>query len=78
MNEFKAFLNSLSAQGINIAELKPYNMKVEHIKENVILYMKNYKGNKIVSINTRLRALRSFFNFLYKHKCLLQNRSAEL
>lgn len=33
MNEFKAFLNSLSAQGINIAELKPYNLTEEHIKE---------------------------------------------
>jgi len=73
MNEFKAFLNSLSAQGINIAELKLYNMTEEHIKENVILYMKNYKGNRIVSINTRLRALRSFFNFLYKHKHIPKN-----
>jgi len=68
MNEFKAFLKSLSAQGINIAELKPYNITDEHLKENVILYMKNYKEKKIVSINTRLRALRAFFNFLYKHK----------
>ncbi|GAA0323239.1 tyrosine-type recombinase/integrase [Oceanobacillus oncorhynchi subsp. oncorhynchi] len=73
MNEFKAFLNSLSAQGINIAELKPYNFTEEHIKENVILYMKNYKGNKVVSINTRLRALRAFFNFLYKHKHVPKN-----
>lgn len=73
MNELKAFLNSLSAQGISIAELKPYNITEEHIKENVILYMKNYKGNKTVSINTRLRALRSFFNFLYNHKHIPRN-----
>ncbi len=73
MNEYKAFLNSLSEQGIDLSVLKPYNVTEEHIQENVILYMKNYKGNKIVSINTRLRALRSFFNFLYKHKHLPKN-----
>ncbi|TWI56082.1 integrase/recombinase XerD [Halalkalibacter nanhaiisediminis] len=73
LNEFKACLNQLSQQGIDIAVLKPYNVTDEHIKENVILYMKNYKGNRVVSINTRLRALRSIYNFLHKHKHIPQN-----
>lgn len=73
LNEFKAFLSQLSQQGIDITILKPYNVTEEHIKENVILYMKNYKGNRVVSINTRLRALRSIFNFLSKHKHIPQN-----
>ncbi|MTH53534.1 tyrosine-type recombinase/integrase [Bacillus mangrovi] len=73
LNEFKAFLNLLSSQGIDISNLKPFNVTEEHIKENVILFMKNYKGNRVVSINTRLRALRSLFNFLYKHKHISQN-----
>lgn len=73
LNEFKAFLNSLTEQGIVIADLKPYNVTEEHIKENVILYMKNYKGNRIVSINTRLRALRSLFNFLHNQQHIPRN-----
>lgn len=32
-NKFKAFLNSLTAKGISIAKLKPYDMTEEHIKE---------------------------------------------
>jgi integrase/recombinase XerD len=73
LNEFKAFLNSLSEQGIDLAILKPYNVTDEHIKDNVILYMKNYKGNRVVSINTRLRALRSLFNYLHKQKYIPHN-----
>lgn len=73
LNEFNAFLSSLSEQEIDLTKLKPVNITEEHIKENVILYMKNYKGNRIVTINTRLRALRSIFNFLYKHKYIRHN-----
>ncbi|TXC89882.1 tyrosine-type recombinase/integrase [Metabacillus litoralis] len=73
LNEFNAFLNQLRGQGIDTTLLKPYNVTEEHIKENVILYMRNYKGNRIVSINTRLRALRSFFNFLYNQKQIPNN-----
>ncbi|MFE8695966.1 tyrosine-type recombinase/integrase [Cytobacillus sp. FJAT-53684] len=72
-NEYKAFLNHLSDQGIDISVLKPFNVTEEHIKDNVILYMKNYKGNRVVSINTRLRALRSIFNFLCNHKHIPHN-----
>lgn len=73
LNEFNAFLSSLSEQGFDLTKLKPANITAEHIKENVILYMRNYKGNRVVSINTRLRALRSIFNFLYKHKHIPHN-----
>ncbi|SEI14489.1 integrase/recombinase XerD [Halobacillus karajensis] len=72
-NEFSAFLNNLRDQGIDTQLLKPYNFTEEHAKENVILYMKNYKGNRIVTINTRLRALRALFNFLSKQKHIPKN-----
>lgn len=72
-NEISAFLSHLSEQGINLTTLKPTNITEEHIKENVILYMRNYKGVKVVSINTRLSALRAFFNFLYKQKHIPKN-----
>jgi integrase/recombinase XerD len=72
-NEISAFLNQLSEQGIDVTLLKPSNITEEHIKENVILYMRNYKGAKVVSINTRLRALRVFFNFLHKQKYIPNN-----
>ncbi|MGX6444254.1 tyrosine-type recombinase/integrase [Neobacillus sp. K501] len=68
LNEFQAFLNSLTVQEINVTVLKPYKVTEEHIKENVILFMRNHKGLKVVTINTRLRALRTFYNFLYKAK----------
>lgn len=64
LNKLQAFLNLLTEQEIDVSFLKPYNMTEEHVKENVILYMKNYRGIKVVSINTRLRALRAFYNFL--------------
>lgn len=73
LNEFQAFLNTLTEQEIDVKVLKPYNVTEEHIKENVILYMRNYKGLRVVTINTRLRALRAFFNFLYKQKHISKN-----
>lgn len=51
-NEIQAFLNQLEEQGIDTRELKPYNVTEEHIQENVIRYMRIYKGIKIVLINT--------------------------
>ncbi|WHX62762.1 tyrosine-type recombinase/integrase [Peribacillus frigoritolerans] len=72
-NELSAFLGHLSEQGIDITVLKPIDIKDEHIKENEILYMRNYKGARVVSINTRLRALRAFFNFLHRHKYIPNN-----
>jgi integrase/recombinase XerD len=72
-NEISAFLTHLSEQGIYLTVLKPSDVTEEHINENVILYMRNYKGAKVVSINTRLRALRAFFNFLHKQKHIPKN-----
>ncbi|WP_439874944.1 tyrosine-type recombinase/integrase [Bacillus mycoides] len=72
-NELATFFNLLTEQNIDVTQLKPYNVTEEHIKENVILYMRKYKGTKVISINTRLRALRAFFNFLYKNKHIPNN-----
>lgn len=73
LNELQAFLNQLKNQGIDITLLKPSNLTEEHIKNNVILYMRNFKGSRVVTINTRLRALRAFYNFLYKQKHIPNN-----
>jgi integrase/recombinase XerD len=78
LNELQAFLNSLNEQQIDISILKPYKVTEEHIKENVILYMRNFKGLRVVTINTRLRALRSFFNFLYKQKLIPKNPMGDI
>ncbi|XLP21911.1 tyrosine-type recombinase/integrase [Bacillus toyonensis] len=72
-SELNTFLNYLREQGIDPNVLKPNHVTEEHIKENVILYLRNYKGARVVTINTRLRALRAFFNFLYKNKHIQKN-----
>jgi integrase/recombinase XerD len=77
-NEIRAFLNHLEEQEIDTKQLKPYNVTENLIEENIIRYMRKYKGAKIVSINTRLRALRSFFNFLYKKKHIKSNPMANV
>lgn len=64
-NEIGTFLKILNDQKL---ELKPSEVTSNHIKNNLILYMKEQQGLKTVTINTRLRAVRSFFNFLYKEK----------
>ncbi|GGF16997.1 tyrosine recombinase XerC [Halobacillus andaensis] len=77
-NEISAYLSYLSEQGFDLTKLKPINITEEQIKENVIMYMKKYKGLKVVTINTRLRALRAFFNFLYRHKHIPKNPMANI
>jgi integrase/recombinase XerD len=72
-NEIHACLNQLREQGINVETLSPVLVTQEHIKENVIAYMRHQKGLRIVTINTRLRALRAFFNYLFKAKHIPQN-----
>ncbi|WP_020062802.1 tyrosine-type recombinase/integrase [Bacillus sp. 123MFChir2] len=72
-SELNTFLNYLREQDIDPNVLKPNHVTEEHIKENVILYLRNYKGARVVTINTRLRALRAFFNFLYKNKHIQKN-----
>jgi integrase/recombinase XerD len=71
--ELSAFFSGLREQGIDTEKINPCKFTEEHVKENVILYMRKTKGLRIVSINTRLRALRAFFNFLYKHKHVSNN-----
>nr|WP_238458108.1 tyrosine-type recombinase/integrase [Alkalihalobacterium alkalinitrilicum] len=69
-NELSAFYKILREQEIDPA---PHKIRNEHIKRNVILYLKDIKGLKIVSINTKLRAIRSFFNFLHREKHITNN-----
>lgn len=69
-NELNVFHKVLNEQGL---QLKPSEVTSEHIKNNLILYMKEQQGLKTVTINTRLRAVRSFFNFLYKEKHIPKN-----
>ncbi|OIK10166.1 hypothetical protein BIV60_22260 [Bacillus sp. MUM 116] len=53
--------------------MSPVEITQEHIRENVIAYMRQQKGLRIVTINTRLRALRAFFNYLHKTKHIPHN-----
>lgn len=69
-NELRTFLKLFDAQGLS---LKPNEVTSTHIKDNIILYMKDVQGLKTVTINTRLRAVRSFFNFLHKNKHIKNN-----
>lgn len=59
--EITTFKNILNEQGLG--DISPYDISNEIIKRNVIMYMKE-KGVKAVSINSCLRALRSFYNLL--------------
>jgi integrase/recombinase XerD len=68
-NELSVFYKILREQGIN-PSLEAISK--EHIKQNVILYMKE-KGLQTVTINTRLRAIRAFFNFLYRERHIKNN-----
>jgi integrase/recombinase XerD len=51
-NEIHACLNQLREQGINVEALSPVEITQEHIRENVISYMRQQKGLRIVTINT--------------------------
>ncbi|MDK7669539.1 tyrosine-type recombinase/integrase [Cytobacillus oceanisediminis] len=68
-NELRAFRKTLDALEINTT---PAKITTEHINE-FIAYLKDIQGLKIVSINTRLRAVRAFFNFAYKHEYIAKN-----
>lgn len=56
-------------------EVDIYRMTPEIIKQKVILYMKNQKNCKTVTINTRLCALRAFFNFLEREKIISKKQN---
>ncbi|MCY8026413.1 tyrosine-type recombinase/integrase [Bacillus sonorensis] len=67
LNNFK-FL--LEAQ--NIITI-PNRITSKMIKENVVEYLKGTKKLKVTTINTRLRAIRAFFNFLHKEGHIINN-----
>lgn len=69
LNELKVFERYLVEQDIPTT---PDSVTQEVIQRNIILYMKE-QGLKTVTINTRLRAIRSYFNFLYKQKHIRKN-----
>ena len=68
-SELNAFIKLLKEQEI---ELRVSEWTGETIKRNIIMYMKE-KGLKTVSINSRLRALRAFFNFLEGRNLIKSN-----
>ncbi|MGD6964073.1 tyrosine-type recombinase/integrase [Fictibacillus phosphorivorans] len=73
-NELGAFIRLLQGQGV---ELTLQGMNETIIKENVIKAMQG-QGIKPVSINTRLTALRAFFNWLHKQRYIKRNPMAEV
>jgi|GEM_PF-3066766 len=66
-NEIASFMNSLEEMGLK----KQLTELTQKEIEDVILHLKIQI--KIVSINTRIRALKSFFNFLHKNKLIKKN-----
>ncbi|MBR7798293.1 tyrosine-type recombinase/integrase [Agaribacter marinus] len=68
-NELGHFYKILKEQGIDTA---PNNVTSEIIKRNIIVYLKE-KEARTVSINTKLRAIRAFFNFLYNEGAVKKN-----
>jgi integrase/recombinase XerD len=66
-NELNALQKLLERQGVNT---DPTKFTSRMIKENVILRMMD-DGRKETAINARIRAMRSFFNFL-EHR-IVQN-----
>lgn len=74
-NELTALRGILEAQNVST---RPDKITLQVIRENVILYMMDTLGRKETSINTRLRAIRAFFNFLYKEGMIAENPAADL
>jgi integrase/recombinase XerD len=68
-NELISFRKSLDAMNIDSI---PSKITSDHINE-FIMYLKNVKALKVVTINTRLRAVRAFFNFAYKFEYISNN-----
>ncbi|MFS1516104.1 tyrosine-type recombinase/integrase [Bacillus sp. SCS-151] len=70
LNELTTFKKLLIEQKITTY---PGEITPDIIRENVILYLRDVKQLKIVSVNTRLRAIRAFFNYLYKENYIPMN-----
>jgi integrase/recombinase XerD len=74
-NELIAFRGMLEAQDL---PTHPSKITLKILKENAILYMMETLGRKETSINTRLRAIRAFFNFLDKEGMITENPATGL
>lgn len=70
-NELNFFRKMLREQNIKI-DIHEFTNEI--IKNNVIAFMQRRK-NKTVSINTRLRAIRAFFNFLEREKYITKEQN---
>ncbi len=68
---FKYYRESLKAEGKPMVEMTERDMK------NMVINMQN-RGLKTTTINTKLRAYRTFFNFLHKNKHIKQNPIANI
>ncbi len=68
-NELNVYYKHLREQEIDTS---PSKITTNIIKNNVILYMKK-QGIKTVTINTRLRAIRSYFNYLHRENYIKNN-----
>lgn len=72
--ELMRFKKILLDQGIDPT---PEYVTHEIINQNIIRYMKSF-DIKTVSINSRLRAIRAFFNYLYKYEHISKNPVKDL
>ncbi|WP_040204307.1 tyrosine-type recombinase/integrase [Neobacillus jeddahensis] len=72
-NEMSVFYKMLREKEYNPA---PANITKDQVK-SIILYMKE-KGLKTVTINTRLRAIRAFFNFLHRERHIKDNPLSDI
>lgn len=72
-NELSMFYKILKE---NEASTNPSGIRENDIKQS-ILWMKE-KGLRTVTINTRLRAIKSFFNFLQREKYIKNNPSTDV
>ncbi|WP_227939716.1 tyrosine-type recombinase/integrase [Alkalihalobacillus deserti] len=73
-NELSVFYKILREQDIDPSS---GNITKDHIKINVILYMKKSEL-QTVTINTRLRAVRAFFNFLHRERYIKNNPLSDI
>lgn len=74
-NELLSFRSILEAQDL---PTDPDKITLKIIKENVILYMMERQNRKESSINSRLRAIRAFFNFLDREAMITANPVKDL
>ncbi|NRG31126.1 tyrosine-type recombinase/integrase [Niallia circulans] len=74
-NELTAFRSILEAQDL---PTHPSKITLKVLRENVIYYMMTVQQRKETTINTRLRAIRAFFNYLAKEKMIAVNPAEEL